>query len=178
MLDPGRGSYSEAPPNLRRWFRSTAAHNTVTVDGLDQTPYSRTRPTGAVAQGRFFGRTCAPELDVLAGEAVSPAYEAIHRRRVTFVDERYWILEDRLTGSDEHRYDLRFHLAPEAMGRTRVDGPVVQLPGAVLVVEGADELAVEPGWVSPRYGVRTAAPVVRACARGRSARFVTAVVPL
>src|SRR5204863_5097452 len=41
VLDPGRRSYSEAPPNLRRWFRGTAAHNTVCVDGLDQTPYTR-----------------------------------------------------------------------------------------------------------------------------------------
>ena len=91
VVDPGRGSYSEAPPNLRRWFRGTAAHNTVCVDGLDQTPYSRGRPRGPVARGRLLGRGTAPGLDVLAGEARSPAYEAVHQRRIAFVAERYWV---------------------------------------------------------------------------------------
>ena len=48
VLDPGRGSYSEAPPNLRRWFRGTAAHNTVTrrrarPDALHARPPGRAR---------------------------------------------------------------------------------------------------------------------------------------
>ena len=79
VVDPGRCTYSEGPPNLRRWFRGTAAHNTVCVDGLDQTPYTRTRPPGPVAEGRFLGRATAPGLDVLAGEARSPAYDAVHQ---------------------------------------------------------------------------------------------------
>ena len=55
VLDPGRGSYSEAPPNLRRWFRGTAAHNTVCVDGLDQTAYTRGRPAGPIGGGPAAG---------------------------------------------------------------------------------------------------------------------------
>ncbi|MDT5293449.1 MAG: hypothetical protein QOJ76_329, partial [Acidobacteriota bacterium] len=39
VVDPGRYTYSEhGPENWRRWFKGTAAHNTVCVDGLDQTP--------------------------------------------------------------------------------------------------------------------------------------------
>ena len=30
VLDPGRFTYAEGEPNLRHWFRGTAAHNTVT----------------------------------------------------------------------------------------------------------------------------------------------------
>ena len=33
VIDPGRFTYAEGEPNLRHWFRGTAAHNTVTVDG-------------------------------------------------------------------------------------------------------------------------------------------------
>ena len=47
ILDPGRYTYDEQEPNLRHWFKGTAAHNTVVVDGLDQTPYRR----GQAAQG-------------------------------------------------------------------------------------------------------------------------------
>ena len=88
VVDPGRGTYSEEPPNLRRWFRGTAAHNTVCVDGLDQTPYTP-RPPGRPgrAEARFLGRGTTPGLDVLAGEATSPAYEAVHERRIAFVGD-------------------------------------------------------------------------------------------
>jgi hypothetical protein len=170
VLDPGRGSYSEAPPNRRRWFRGTAAHNTVTVDGLDQTAYTRGRPSGPVAQHRFLGRTTRPGLDVLAGEARSPVYEAVHQRRIAFVADRYWLVEDRLEGEREHRYDLRYHLAP---GAARIAGTTVLAPGAWLTVLGADALSLEAGWIAPRYGEYLEAPVLSAVARGRSARFLT-----
>jgi uncharacterized heparinase superfamily protein len=155
VLDPGRGSYSEAPPNLRRRFRSTAAHNTVCVDGLDQTPYTRGRPDGAVATGRLLHR----DARTLVGEAISPAYDAVHRRAITFHGDR-WVIEDTLRGTREHRYDLRFHLPPGG-------GP------DALTIEGADEITVEPGWIAPSYGVLLDAPVVSAVATGKDARFVT-----
>ena len=56
LIDPGRFTYSEEPPNLRRWFKGTAAHNTVCVDGHDQTPYRRGKPKGPVAEGRLLER--------------------------------------------------------------------------------------------------------------------------
>ena len=174
LVDPGRGSYSEEPPNLRRWFRGTAAHNTVCVDGLDQTPYSRGRPTGFPARGRFLGRTTAPGLDVLAGEALSPVYDAVHRRRVAFVAGRWWVIEDRLSAQSPHTYDLRFHLSP---GAARIEGDTVLAPGLTLRIFGAHSVKLESGWVAPRYGERIAAPVVSAVAEGRDATFVTLVLP-
>ncbi|MEA2133283.1 MAG: hypothetical protein QOC68_1192 [Solirubrobacteraceae bacterium] len=174
VVDPGRGSYSEAPPNLRRWFRSTAAHNTVCVDGLDQTPYSRGRPLGPVARGRLLGRGSAPGLDVLAGEALSPVYEVSHQRRIVFVADRYWLIEDRLQGERAHRFDLRFHLAP---GSTRVEGATVLASGVALAILGAAGVELEAGWVAPRYGQRFDAPVVSATAEGTSASFVTLLAP-
>jgi uncharacterized heparinase superfamily protein len=174
IVDPGRFTYSEEPPNLRRWFKGTAAHNTVCVDGIDQTPYARTAPRGPVAHHRFLGRTTRPGLDELAGEAHSPAYEAVHRRRIAFVDDRHWVIDDTLTGEREHRYDLRFHLPP---GEAWASGSAVLAPGLALVIDGADEISVEPGWVSPRYGEKHEAPVVSAVARGRDAAFRTEVLP-
>ena len=177
VVDPGRGSYSEAPPNLRRWFRGTAAHNTVCVDGLDQTPYTRTRPSGPVAEGRFLGRARTEGRDTVAGEARSPAYDAVHRRRVTLVDGERWVIEDDLRGATGHRYDLRFHLAPDAQDATRVAGDTVTAPGVALRIRGARRIALEPGWIAPRYGRRLPAPVVSAVVEGVRARFVTEVAP-
>jgi hypothetical protein len=168
VVDPGRYTYADG--EMRHWFKGTAAHNTVCVDGLDQTPYARKAPRGPTAQPRFLGRTSSE----LVGEAHSPAYEAVHRRRVAFVDDRHWVIEDTLAGDREHRYDLRFHLAP---GEAWLSGSAVLGSGVALVIDGADEIAIEPGWVSPRYGVRFEAPVVSAVATGRRASFRTEVVP-
>jgi hypothetical protein len=181
VLDPGRYTYHEGEPNLRHWFKATAAHNTVCVDGLDQTEYHRGKPRGAVGQGRFLGRTCAAGLDVLWGEAVSPRYDARHARRIVFVAGEYWVFEDRLTAPSPHRYDQRWHLAPEALGQVEVDraGGVVRAPGLVLLFSPGVELTVEAGWYAPRYGIKLEAPVVSAVLAGdRDATFITAVVPV
>jgi uncharacterized heparinase superfamily protein len=164
VLDPGRFTYAEGEPNLRHWFRGTAAHNTVTVDGTDQTPYARSRSSLPSAEAVFIGRDIRDGLDILTGEVRSPVYEAVHRRRVIFVDGAYWLIEDVLSGERRHRYDLRFHLAPRHAELT-------------LHVKGARSIAVEDGWISPRYGVRRPAPVVSAVATGERARFVTLLAP-
>ena len=180
VVDPGRGSYSEAPPNLRRWFRGTAAHNTVCVDGLDQTPYSRGRPPGRWPQARFLGRETSPGLDVLAGEAISPPYEAVHRRRIAFVDDAHWIVEDQLEGEREHRFDLRFHLAPGAQGARGSRATPCSPPGLALThPRGGATIRLEPGWVAPSYGAScSSAPVVSASRARQDARsFVTRLVP-
>jgi uncharacterized heparinase superfamily protein len=167
VLDPGRFTYAESGSrNLRHWFRGTAAHNTVTVDGTDQTPYARSRSSLPSAQATFLGRETRDGLDIVCGEVRSPVYEAVHRRRVIFVDGAYWVIEDVLTGERRHRYDLRFHLAP-----ARIDGAVT------LTITGARGICSEEGWISPRYGIREAAPVISAVAVGEYARFVTLLAP-
>jgi len=171
-------------PNLRHWFKGTAAHNTVVVDGLDQTPYRRGKPRkGTIARGRLIERHGAPGLDVIVGEATSTTYDAVHTRRVAFVSDEYWVIEDRLAGRTPHHYDLRFHLAPDAEGRVAVErrdgSSVVRAPGVALVVIGDAVPVVEPGWTSPDYGIRHAAPVVSIVADGAAeATFTTLVLPL
>ena len=174
VMDPGRFTYDEQEPNLRHWFKGTAAHNTVVVDGLDQTPYRRGKPRkGTIARGRLVARHGAPCLDLVEGEATSTCYDAVHRRRVAFVADDYWVVEDRLAAPTPHRYDLRFHLAPEADGHVEVtareDGFVVRAPGMALVVAGGVEPRVEAGWIAPDYGIRHEAPVVSIVADGRRA---------
>jgi uncharacterized heparinase superfamily protein len=166
VLDPGRFTYAEPE---RRWFRGTAAHNTVTVDGLDQTPYARGRSNLPAAQATFLGR----DGNTLAGEVRSPVYDAVHRRRITMRDAD-WLVEDVLEGG-LHRYDLRWHLPP---GEARVlgDGAVLGR-GVALRIEGARSVSIEPGWISAKYGTRVQAPVVSAVAHGEAARLRTAIAP-
>jgi hypothetical protein len=182
VIDPGRFTYCDDPPHWRRWFKSTAAHNTVTVDGLDQTPYYRGKPKGGTAQARLVQRLTARGLDVLCGEVTSPAYDVIHRRRILFVGGEYWIVHDTLAASQPHRYVLRFHLAPGAAGRaarTSVDAGAVRAPGLGLLVAPPWPVAIEYGWVSGSYGMKEPAPVVVATADGvECADFFSLLVPL
>jgi Heparinase II/III-like protein len=182
IVDPGRYSYSEQPPNWRRWFKGTAAHNTVTVDGLDQTPYRRGKPRGPVAEGRLLGRHTVPGLGVLTGRAASPCYDAVHDRQVAFVAEEYWLVADALRAATRHRYEQRWHLHPSAWGHTSVQRRrrdwVVRAPGLALVFPGSQRPRLEEGWVAEEYGVKQRAPVVVATRTGADAGFLTLVWPV
>jgi hypothetical protein len=190
VVDPGRYTYDRTGDDrtrgadLRHWFKGTAAHNTVMVDGLDQVPYRSGKPRkGTFPRAMLLERHTAPGLDVVRGEATSTCYDAVHSRRVAFVSDEYWIIEDHLEGTQPHRYDLRFHLAPEAWERVTVerrdDGYAVVAPGVALLVCGDAEPAIEPGWVAPAYGVREPAPVVSIVREGEAAAtFTTVVLPL
>jgi hypothetical protein len=182
VVDPGRYTYCDDPPHWRRWFKGTHAHNTVTVDGLDQTPYRRGKPKGAVARARLLHRFAGCGLDILWGEAVSPAYDVVHQRRVLFVAEEYWLIEDFLHSNTTHHYELRLHLTPEAnetvsLGQT-AGSCAVHTRGAVFVFGGDPSISLEAGWMAERYGIKEPAPVVVATmARCADARFLTLVMP-
>jgi Heparinase II/III-like protein/Heparinase II/III N-terminus len=181
VVDPGRYTYAEGDPNWRHWFKGTAAHNTVTVDGLDQQPYRRGKPKGAKMSSRLLHRWARDGVDVLYGEVTSPAYDARHRRAVVFVSGAYWLVFDELRAGRPHDYALRWHLADDAVpevdeidgGHTRVTTPTV-----ALEVAGGAPTVVEPGWVSVEYGVKTPAPVVVSNADGvANADLVTLLAP-
>ena len=172
----GRYTY-DATTEWRHWFKGTAAHNTVCVDGRDQTSFRpgkpKERPTATLLT-----RHSAPLLEVVGGEVTSPEYDAVHRRHVFFIAAESWIVVDDLEGRTPHTYNLRFHLAPDATDATRLEESSVVAPGVTLLFHGPGALRLESGWVAPDYGVKRAAPVVTklvtACV---STQFVTAIVP-
>jgi len=178
IIDPGRYTYSEHPPNFRHWFKGTAAHNTVCVDGLDQVSYRRGKPKKPLPQAQLLERWSAPGFDFLCGTALSHCYEVIHTRRIFYIADEYWVICDSLAGERPHRFDLRFHLAPEAWDRVHIVGNTVCAPDLTLVFSRGSNLQIEPGWFAPLYGVKQNAPVISAAIEGKSnAEFVTVVMP-
>jgi hypothetical protein len=200
VVDPGRYTYSEAgETNWRVRFRGTEAHNTVSVDGRNQTRYEPKRvvdvatrhkagsvrhriggPAPTVQRRAFvvedrFGYVCAT--------ASSAEYDALHTRHVAYLFGEYWLVVDRLEAPSPHRYDLRFQLGEQAHGRCVLQqrGGVhrVQSPGLVLAVdaEAPARAAIEPSFVSYDYGTRLQAPRVRVTREGRHAWFHTLLQP-
>jgi hypothetical protein len=187
IVDPGRFTYANS--HWRRQFKGTAAHNTASVDDLDQVRYQRGKPKGPLAQGRLLERFTTPGLDMLCGEVRSPEYEAIHTRRIFFVAGQYWLIVDNLRGSVPHKYDLRFHLTAEALNHcTRIAGGIRTPDMVLLSLSVSDErvateghpysCSLSHGWISPRYGIKQAAPVVSFVSTGQAnTDFYTLIAP-
>ena len=176
LVDPGRYTY-EAASAWRHWFKGTAAHNTVCVDGRDQTAFLAGKPKKRPA-ATLLARYSRPLLEVVGGQVVTSEYDAIHRRHVLFVASEYWVVVDHLEGRTAHDYDLRFHLPAEAADATAVSERRVIAPAVTLLLHGPGAVRLEQGWVAAQYGVKSPAPVIaQTASQCVSAEFVTAIIP-
>ena len=200
IVDPGRYTYSEAGEvNWRVKFRGTAYHNTVVVDGKNQTRYEprpikvasrhahgsmRHKVTGPAPQHEMRTFSSRARFDFMHGVARSQEYDAVHERRMFFAFGEYWICCDTLASPSTHRYDLLFHLNEQAQDRVAIKRErgtlLVYAPNLVVAQEereGAVGLDVDPGFVSYRYGVKHAAPIVRFSQDESNAKFQTVLYP-
>ena len=164
LIDPGAYTYvSEA--RWRNWFRGTAAHNTIRVNGRDQA-----LPVHA------FRWAEPPEVQLLAWETTTEQdyfdgvcrYGGIeHRRRVVFLKgDLVMLVLDELQGPPgEHLVEQFWHFAlpPQRVadrryriGREHRFWFSVAGSGQVEVTEGG-----EHGWRSPALGLKEPAPVLR-----------------
>ena len=192
IVDPGTFQYT-GDEGRRAYFRSSAAHSTVEVDGTGQAvpagPFSwRSRP-GARLLSWHPGRV----LDVAEGE--HRGYEQlpgtiVHRRRVILVRGGFCAVVDDLVGSGEHRLDVRFQFAPMPLtlgrdrwataGEPRTAHLFVRAFSTVPVEASIVEGAVDPlqGWVSTDYGRLVPAPMlIYTLTSALPARLVTLLLP-
>ncbi|MCU1486946.1 MAG: Heparinase family protein [Actinomycetia bacterium] len=159
FVDGGTSTYDPGP--RRAFERSTAAHNTVEVDGADQTPLFGTFRAGAPAVPHV------EELRPVEGGFVLRAwhdgYERLpgaprHERTITAGPDGL-VLDDEVHGSGRHRVTSRLHVAP---GLDVVPVPGGLRVGPVLVRWPADEPAWVPGSVEVGvgFGRRVEVPVL------------------
>jgi uncharacterized heparinase superfamily protein len=202
IVDPGRYTYSEAVDpddgiNWRVHFRGTAAHNTVGVDGRQQTRYlpKPIKPGTRHAVGTVRHKISGPapdagllehwhgeHLDLLHGQARSHEYDAVHDRCIVFVDRGYWIVSDWLRAPTAHEYRLNFQLGAQAQGCTTLSAGAqlrVQSPGLLMLqpARAGFEAALRAGWVSARYGHKQAAPALQSTVHAHNADFDTVLAP-
>ena len=161
LVDPGTATYT-TDPALRDRFRSSASHNTVTIDNQPQA-----RPNGPFhwhtrANATLNDWRRHPRLDW--AEAVHNAYATLlHRRSVLRTTDSGWLIVDEVLGSGEHTAAAHWHLDPDwalrtdAPGRLRAthrDGTgawILSDSGEIFLAHG-DEIS-QMGWFAPVYGV-------------------------
>jgi hypothetical protein len=147
FAEGGTYKYHEEP-EWRSFFRGTAAHNTVRVDGADQS--TATGPT--MWQRRATPRLIAVkrERDMTWLEGEHDGYEPVtHRRAVAQAFDDYLLIIDWLLGDDTHTVERFFHLSPK-LGIT-ADGSAIAIEtsnGAMNVYGG---LSPTPGWHSDHF---------------------------
>jgi Heparinase II/III-like protein/Heparinase II/III N-terminus len=116
IVDPGSYVYT-ADLRERQLFRSTAYHSTVQLDQAEQNTICEATPfvIGTEAIVNVLSWETTPELDRAVAEharANRLAGPVRHQRTVTFYKpERWWLIEDEITGAGTHEVAVRFHFA-------------------------------------------------------------------
>src|SRR5205823_9596629 len=166
LVDSGTYTYP-ADPRARQALRSTAAHNTLRVDGEETSRLGGDRWLWLIENDAHAfdvsWRTDA-QRDVFQGS--HDGYRRLsapvdHTRRISFDKPRtWWCIDDTLAGRGEHLAELFFH---PAVPFDLQDGLVcLHAPRADLWLfpPEATTLRTEPGWISHGYGLRRPATVL------------------
>jgi len=116
LIDPGTYTYDRKNP-LRNYFRSTAAHNTLTVDGYDQSEMAGPFLWGRKANAHIEQYVDDPGRMTVAGwhDGYMRLSEPVIHRRTIDIEKATGIvrLRDTLSGEGAHEVAIWFHLSPE-----------------------------------------------------------------
>jgi hypothetical protein len=168
LADPGTFCY-HGQPEWRSYFRSTLGHNTLELDGRNQslsggpfmwTRHARTRVLEADPGGRGTGRWAAEHDGYSRGRE-----PAVHRRTVRLDrDRRELHVEDEVMAPSPRQCRLVYHLGPEvtavlddgsAVLSWRDHTAVLALPSALTWTAHHGQEDPPLGWYSAGFGHRT-----------------------
>jgi uncharacterized heparinase superfamily protein len=190
LVDPGTFTYT-GDAEMRDWFRSTAAHNAVTVDGQQQSTTAGPFAWAHIAAATTQQFTASSGFNYFEG--AHNGYERLtdpvaHNRALLFVKAggaqfpAYLLVRDRFGAESSHRYAARYHFAAgcEATARDQAIHAISEEGTLSIHAFAAGEVmtSVESGWVSRAYRERQAAPVAVVESDGRGAHeLISFIVP-
>jgi hypothetical protein len=173
LIDSGTFSYGEQP-KWRDHFRGTSAHNTVRVDGVDQSVSGGAFLWMKHAQAACVAFESTETLD--RWEGTHSGYSrlpdpVVHRRAIEFDKPlSKFTVTDRLECKQAHRVEIFWHLAPDCVVEmTPQQASVVKgnailrirlrTPGLAFQLAQGEGPRLE-GWSSTRYGTLIASPTL------------------
>src|SRR5262245_10603308 len=188
LVDPGTFCYT-GDATWRRYFRSTRAHNTVTVDGFDQAEQSSAFMWTGAEEAELVASSNDPARTWLLARHHGYRRRGItHWRAVWLDNEAGFVIWDLLSGDGdrEHGFELVWQLDARVVASqhngeflAERDGLVMRMrmSGVQTVsIHRGEDASCGGGWVAPRYGQRKAAPVIRGVARAAPGHeFVTRI---
>jgi heparinase II/III-like protein len=154
LVDPGTFTYTGSK-ELRDWFRSSQAHNTVTLDG----------ESSSIPDSAFTWKTMAHchLLDWVATDNyvyVSGEFSGVVRS-IFFLKGKYWVIRDTIKSPVEHTADIHFHF--DSTTDPALVGDVIEerRSGLTIRVNGNGRWIEENRWISHCYGQKEPAKVFR-----------------
>jgi hypothetical protein len=190
LVDSGTYTYHESE-EMRDRFRTTAAHNTLELDGESQSEPGGKFSWKTRAEVKVRTQIAEDRFDFF--EASHDGYErletpATHERSILFLKNDYWIMRDFVATRGAHEYALNFHfdksVNPTIETREKGAG------AAQNVVSGAGDgwristfgdnggWQQKESWISEIYGGKTNAPFLRFASGGTGAQeFFTFILP-
>jgi hypothetical protein len=169
LVDPGTYTYHESK-EMRDLFRTTAAHNTLTVDGRPSSEPGNTFNWLSRANSLTEHRVTHSRFDLFEGS--HDGYRRLedpvtHRRSVLFLKGDYWIIRDEADAQRVHEYDLHFHFDAELVVRISEEGTCLEGDGFLLQTFGDDGFwQQKESWVSRVHGNKKNAAYCRYSAAG------------
>jgi len=174
LIDPGTFAY-HTQKKWRDYFRSTAAHNTVRVDGLDQ----------SVIGGNFMwmhkaNSTLRQYVDNDRGQVFEGEHDGyrrlddpvIHRRKIEFDSLLgIFVVSDVIVCKATHQVDIHWHIAESCSVEVNGDavtvtsasgssGMTISAKGLIPTLASGDE-EQPSGWISRRFDKKCATTTVR-----------------
>jgi hypothetical protein len=166
LIDPGTYAY-HTHERWREYFRGTAAHNTVRIDGLDQSEQGGNFMWMKHARAGCGLWLSSADKDSFEGwhDGYRRLEDPVKHRRLIELDKRArrLVIEDALDMAEEHDVELLFHCAEQCEVRAVEGGYAVARDGIslrlALPANGSAELhraSLAPifGWVSRAFDRR------------------------
>lgn len=182
LVDSGTYTYHETR-ELRDYFRSTAAHNTLEIDGMSSSepgnPFNwKTRARSAreswISSDRFDYFSGSHDGYTRLAEPVT------HRRSILFLKNDYWIIRDMAETVGQHSYSLNFHF--DSGIRSHIGGDKTWIGGddhRIYTFGDNGGWEAKESWISKNHANRENAPLMRFVSKGVGTQeFVTFILPV
>ncbi|RPJ06210.1 MAG: hypothetical protein EHM28_10510, partial [Spirochaetaceae bacterium] len=138
FVDRGTGAYF-SKPEWRRYFRSTQAHNTVEVDGEDQSVQAGLFMWGKKAGVKVLEYKCGDQASEkrICIRASHDGYKrlsdpVVHERSIELdMDSGTWIIIDKIICRKEHTSALFFHLNPDCNAIKQDNTVTITIPDSI-----------------------------------------------
>ena len=164
VVDSGCAQYEDG--NIRRYNRGNAGHNTLTIDGENQSE---------VWGGHRCARRAYPlyaklEESTEGSLVFSGAHDGyrrlpgspVHHRTITWKGKDC-IVEDRVEGGGRHDVETRLHIHPELAVDCDGRHAVIRDENGILLkvsLRGESRLELTTVWYCPEFGIKRECPVI------------------
>lgn len=193
LTDSGTFAY-HTEPKWRHYFKSTAAHNTIEVDGQNQSQIGGSFMWLKKAETFIDEAIIGEEFDYV--KAYHNGYikqnnSVIHQRELLFMKDKFILVIDRLTNknSSPHQYSLHWHLDANCVTKLNSESNLFEIinqnekifiktfsdiPIGQQIIKGSENPIM--GWTSRIFNVKNESESIKINFESSSSPIITSVI--